>query len=198
MCDTDLSDRLLNDLTFNLKNRSIISSQNISNIPSCRIMVSDKETQTDHADIERELSINDKDADTISQTSVVKFNFDAIPPLNSPLKSPMKSPTASNGQINKTILKKQISTNSSNEILSSKSLERSHSLSNKEFSPLLGGRQFQQNGNKPKTVDSNRLSRFRERFASKKSSSIDACYSQSLTLDIPEIVLNSPEEERIE
>ena len=48
------------------------------------------------------------------QTSVVKFNFESAIPLNSPL----KSPTLSNGQINKTILKKH----TSNEILSN--LER--------------------------------------------------------------------------
>ena len=192
MCDTDLSERLLNDLTFNLKINSIISSPTVNNVSNYKIFVSDKQTQTDLADLETvdtELSVHEsKDDDTISQTSVVKFNFEAIPPVSSPLRSPLRSPTSSNG-VNKTILKKQ---NSS--VTSSEMLTRSHSLSSpsKEFSPLLGGRQ---NGNKPRS-DASRIARFRDRFANKKSSSIDACYSQSLALDIPEIILNSPEEEK--
>ena len=114
------------------------------------------------------------------------------------MSSPIKSPTLSNGQINKTILKKQ----PSSEILTSKSLERSYSLCdpNKDMSPLIQ-KPFHQNGNKPKIQDLGRLARFRERFASKKASSVEVCGSgsggRSLALDIPEIVLNSPEDDSI-
>ena len=191
MFKTDLNSRILNDLTYNLKCNSIITEQ----VPTTNLKfhVSDKQTQTDVVDNDFEstnLMANDFDADTISQNSVVKFNFESNPMVTSPI----KSPTISNGHINKTILKKNYT---SNEILSTNNLERSASLidSNKEMSPLLGGKHFPQlNKSKQET---NRLSRLREKFASKKSSSVDVCsyHSNSLTLDIPEIVLNSPEDE---
>ena len=194
MMDTELSARIMNDLTFNLKSSSIIMDSSGSG----RLLLSDKETQTEHSDSDTDsnnLIINDTvDPDTVSQTSVVKFNFEACPSIASPLRSPLRSPSTSNSHINKTILKKQ------KEILSTQSLQRSTSLSDssKELSPLLN-KSFIGNG-RPKSQETNRLARFRERFASNKSSSLDCASdcntgSRNLALDIPEIILNSPEEE---
>ena len=209
LLDTDLSTRIKNDLTFNVKNNSIISDSAVAG----RFLVSDKETQTDHSDSDTEsnnLVIHDSvDPDTVSQNSVVKFNFEAMPGVASPVRSPMRSPIRSpmspmnNGHTNKTILKKQVQ--SGKEISSSHSVERSHSLTdqnNREMSPLIN-QNFQSNA-RNQTEDVGgvlRLARFRERFAgSKKSSSIDVCPAHAqaprgLALDIPEIVLNSPEED---
>ena len=196
MKHTDLSARIMNDLTFNLKSSSII----VNSEGSGRLIVADKQTQTENSDSDTEsnnLIINDMvDPDTVSQTSVVKFNFEACPSIASPIRSPLRSPSISNGQINKTILKKQ------KDILSTQSLHRSTSLSDSSkdpSSPLLS-KNFIGNG-QPKAQETNRLARFRERFASKKSSSLDCTSnsfnsgSRNLALDIPEIILNSPEEE---
>ena len=196
MKHTELSARIMNDLTFNLKSSSII----IHSDGSGRLVVSDKQTQTDNNDSDTEsnnLIINDLvDPDTVSQTSVVKFNFEACPSISSPVRSPLRSPSVSNGQINKTILKKQ------KEVLSTQSLHRSTSLSDpsKDMSSPLLNKTFLGNG-QPKAQEINRLAKFRERFASKKSSSLDCTSnsfnsgSRNLALDIPEIILNSPEEE---
>ena len=199
MKHTELSARIMNDLTFNLKSSSII----IHSEGSGRLILSDKETQTENSDSDTEsnnLIINDMvDPDTVSQTSVVKFNFESVcPSISSPVRSPLRSPSISNGQINKTILKKQ------KEILSTQTLHRSTSLSDpsKDLSstPLLN-KTILSNG-QPKAQETNRLARFRERFASKKSSSLDCASnscnsgSRNLALDIPEIILNSPEEEK--
>ena len=109
MKHTELSARIMNDLTFNLKSSSIIIHSDGSG--TGRLVVSDKQTQTDNNDSDTEsnnLIINDLvDPDTVSQMSVVKFNFEACPSISSPVRSPLRSPSVSNGQINKTILKKQ-------------------------------------------------------------------------------------------
>ena len=197
MKQTELSARIMNDLTFNLKSSSII----IHSEGSGRLIVSDKETQTENSDSDTEsnnLIINDMvDPDTVSQTSVVKFNFESRHSISSSVRSPLRSPSISNGQINKTILKKQ------KEILSTQTLHRSTSLSDPSkdlYTPLLN-KTILGNG-QPKAQETNRLARFRERFSSKKSSSLDSTSnsfhsgSRNLALDIPEIILNSPEEEK--
>ena len=123
MMDTELSARIMNDLTFNLKSSSIIMDSSGSG----RLLLSDKETQTELSDSDTDsnnLIINDTvDPDTESQTSVVKFNFEACPSIASPLRSPLRSPSTSNSQINKTILKKQ------KEILSTQSLQKESNIS---------------------------------------------------------------------
>ena len=174
---TDLNVRIMNDLTFNLK------KSRGEEFPWLGNNKADKQCQTEPGQPgqgRQEQALGSQHGG-----SGVKFVFDCE---GSSLKSPnlsTKSFTMGNGveRTSKTILKKH--TNSIHENMASTNLERSLSLTDSNI-PLLDKKQtFEQ---------VSRLSKFRERFSKKKAASEDIC-SGNLVLDIPEIVLNSPEDD---
>ena len=172
---TDLNVRIMNDLTFNLKKTR---GEEFGWLGS---NIADKECQTE---VGQPGQVR-QDLGSHHGGSGVKFVFDCE---GSSLKSPnlsTKSFTMGNGveRTNKTILKKHPS--SIHENMISSNLERSLSLTDSSI-PLLEKKQtFEQ---------ASRLTKFRERFSKKKAASEDIC-SGALVLDIPEIVLNSPDDD---
>ena len=166
---TDLNVRIMNDLTFNMKKKVISEETSWSR---------DNQSQTEGA--EPELGSQHG-----GSGSVVKFVFDNEGSVKSPNLS-TKSFTMGNGleRTSKTILKKQTFSVQENMVM-----ERSHSLTDSTI-PLL---------EKGQTLDeaqtqASRLSKFRGRFSTKKAVSEDIC-PRNFVLDIPEIVLNSPEDD---
>ena len=176
----DLHVRIMNDLTFNLKRNVAVTDEKFG---WTREEQADKQSQTEDG------QLAERRQDVLGCQhggSVVKFLFDNE---GAALKSPnlsTKSFTMGNGieRTNKTILKKH-TTYSTQENITSAVLERSHSLTDSNI-PLLEKKQTWE--------QASRLSKFRERFSTKKAASEDIC-SRNFVLDIPEIILNSPEDD---
>ena len=166
---TDLNVRIMNDLTFNMKKKVISEETSWSR---------DNQSQTEG--LEPELGSQHG-----GSGSVVKFVFDNEGSVKSPNLS-TKSFTMGNGleRTSKTILKKQTFSVQDNMVM-----ERSHSLTDSTI-PLLGKGQTLEEAQS----QASRLAKFRGRFSSKKTVSEDNC-PRNFVLDIPEIVLNSPEDE---
>ena len=161
---TDLNVRIMNDLTFNLKKKDL--SEEIS-------WTRDNQSQTEGAELGSH------------HGSVVKFVFDNEGSIKSPNLS-TKSFTMGNGleRTSKTILKKQTFSVQENVVM-----ERSHSLTDSTIPLLEKGQALDE-----AQTQASRLSKFRERFSTKKAVSEDNS-PRNFVLDIPEIVLNSPEDD---
>ena len=162
---TDLNVRIMNDLTFNMKKKDI--SEEIS-------WTRDNQSQTEGPELGSHHG---------GSGSVVKFVFDNEGSVKSPNLS-TKSFTMGNGleRTSRTILKKQTFSVQENMVM-----ERSHSLTDSTI-PLLD------KGHTLDETQASRLSKFRGRFSTKKAVSEDIC-PRNFVLDIPEIVLNSPEDD---
>ena len=170
---TDLNVRIMNDLTFNMKKKNI--SEQIS-------WTRDNQSQTEAEGAELEPEVGSQHGDS---GSVVKFVFDNEGSVKSPNLS-TKSFTMGNGleRTSKTILKKQTFCVQENMVL-----ERSHSLTDSTIPLLEKGQTLEE-----EQSQASRLSKFRGRFSTNKAVSEDIC-PRNFILDIPEIVLNSPEDD---
>ena len=164
---TDLNVRIMNDLTFNMKKNN--TSEEIS-------WTRDNQSQTEGAELGSQHG---------GSGSVVKFVLDNEGSVKSPNLS-TKSFTMGNGleRSSKTILKKQTFSVQENVVM-----ERSHSLTDSTIPLLEKGQALDE-----AQTQASRLSKFRERFSTNKAVSEDNS-PRNFVLDIPEIVLNSPEDD---
>ena len=164
---TDLNVRIMNDLTFNLKKTK--TAEEISWTRDCQSQTEGPELGSHHG----------------GSGSVVKFVLDNEGSVKSPNLS-TKSFTMGNGleRSSKTILKRQTFSVQENVVM-----ERSHSLTDSTIPLLEKGQPLDE-----ARTQASRLSKFRGRFSTKKAVSEDIC-PRNFVLDIPEIVLNSPEDD---